>query len=303
MPEAQNRCVYIAPLDRVAELKGELTNIVFEKDNLFMATGAAQKPFWAQNIWANARVEKIESIKKAATFLKQIQRNWSHFPLTFVRRATLIQELLPKIKREPLNFPTALPTLPMGAFCLFSEHEMLYSPATSSPLSNGEYFFKEPSYKTPSQAYLKLWEALTHFGAVPKTGDFCLDLGSSPGSWTQALLALGAEVLSVDKAALEIAPSAQLQYLKKDAFKLDPASIKAPQWIFSDIICYPDKLLELALLWKSVHPQARYVFTLKFQGAWDPLAVAKFCQIPHSTVRHLYNNKNELCWISAPDTK
>ncbi len=292
-------CVYIAPLDRVAEVKEEIENIVFEKDNFLVASRELQKSYWAQNIWENVKIEKIESIKKASLFLRGIQRNWWHFPLNSVRRGTLIQESLPRIKNSKLQFPAEIPTSPLGAFALLSETELLYSPNCSSPLPNGEFHFLDPKHTPPSGAYLKLWEALTRLGVYPNANDFCVDIGSSPGSWTEALLNLGARVLSVDKADLEIPDSKLLSFKKMDAFKLDPKDLINPHWIFSDIICFPDKLYELALSWKNAHPKAKFIFTIKFQGPWNMGMTKKFSEIPDSKVLHLFNNKHELCWMSG----
>lgn len=296
------KSVYVAPVDRIDELKSELSNIHFIKDNFVIANGNVQGTFWAQNIWQDAKVVKIESIKKAAQLLKDEQRNWWHYPLNCVRRTKLIQESLPKIKAGTLDFPYSLPQSPLGAFALLSENEMIYSPNCTAIIPNGEFNFTEPTYKTPSEAYKKLWEALVRLGSFPQKGELCVDLGSSPGSWTQALLELGANVVSVDKALLDIPKvdkyTSRLSFLKKDAFKIDPNEILDPVWIFSDIICFPDKLYDLALKWKAAHPTANFVFTIKFQGKWDRDTVKKFAKIPNSSVAHLFNNKHELCWMN-----
>jgi len=303
MNEFQNSCVYIAPVDRIDELKSELENIVFEKDNFFICPGKLQKTFWVQNVWIDAQVEKVESIKKTAQFLKAIQRNWWAYPLNLARRTALIQETLPRIVQQQHPFPFAVPSSPLGSFALLSEDSMIYSPHCSSAIPNGEFLFQDPAYKTPSAAYLKIWEGLCRFGSFPRKGDDCIDLGSSPGSWTQALLELGCSVLSVDKANLAIESRPELTFLKKDAFKIDPLSPpipESPKWIFSDIICYPEKLLELAKTWKAAHPSANFIFTIKFQGPWDRKIVKEFEAIPNSKVIHLYNNKHELSWLSKP---
>ncbi|MEZ4813983.1 MAG: SAM-dependent methyltransferase [Bdellovibrionota bacterium] len=300
LSEHKFMCAYIAPTGRVAELKDEIKKTIFEKDSFLLSDKPLRKSYWAQNIWQDIKVEKIESIKKAASFLESLQRNWWHYPLSNVRRTKLIQELLPRIKSRPLAFPFQIPQSPLGAFALLSENELIYSAKCQSFMPNGEFVFAEPKYKVPSEAYTKLWEALVRMGEWPQPGDFCVDLGSCPGSWTQALLKLGARVLSVDTAEIELDPTRDLEFLKKDAFKLNPAEIKNPSWICSDIICYPDKLYTLAVEWRKAHPKANFIFTLKFQGKWDRVTVDRFRQIPNSQVVHLFNNKHELCWMSGP---
>ena len=292
---------YIAPSGRNRELKEEVKKVVFEKDSFLLSSLPARKSYWAQNVWYDPKIHKIESIKKAADFLRSLQRNWWHHPLSNIRRTKLIQDSLPAIKHAPLPFPTQLQERELGSFALLSEDELIYSTKCQSNMPNGEYLFVSPDYETPSEAYLKVWEALTRIGKVPTAKDFCIDLGSCPGSWTQAILALGARVASVDTAPLEIEASPRLEFLKKDAFKLNPSEFENPNWIFSDIICYPEKLLALAKEWKKIHPNANFVFTIKFQGKWDRVCVEKFRQIPNSNVVHLFNNKHELCWISGPE--
>ena len=93
----------------------------------------------------------------------------------------------------------------------------------------------------------------------------------------------------------------RLTFVKKDAFKIKPEEVEHPTWILSDIICYPEKLYELAQDWLKVHPKANFVFTIKFQGKWDKHVVEKFERIPNSKVLHLFNNKHELCWIRIPN--
>jgi len=103
----------------------------------------------------------------------------------------------------------------------------------------------------PSRAYLKLWEALTVFGCRPEPGETCLDLGASPGGWSWALQGMGAHVVSVDKAPLapEIARLPGIEHRQESAFALDPRVIGPVDWVFSDVVCYPERLLALVERW------------------------------------------------------
>lgn len=87
---------------------------------------------------------------------------------------------------------------------------------------------------------------LTRLGRWPKTGERCLDLGASPGSWTWVLQGLGAHVLAVDRAPLtdDIAKLPHVTVRKQDAFLIQPEELAEMDWIFSDVICYPEKLLD-----------------------------------------------------------
>ena len=149
------------------------------------------------------------------------------------------------------------------------------------------------------RAYLKLWEALTVIGQRPGPGEICLDLGSSPGGWSWALQRMGARVISVDKAPLdpEIARLPGIEYRAESAFAIDPAAIGPVDWLFSDVVCYPARLLALVERWLAAGTCRRFVCTIKFQGATDHATAARFAAIPSSTLRHLHHNKHELTWI------
>ena len=173
---------------------------------------------------------------------------------------------------------------------------MLYSARCTSPFADGEVEFNENKTDPPSRAYLKLWEFFTIKGKAPQKGERVLDLGSSPGGWTWVLDQLGCEVLSVDKAPLaaNLKISQRTRFINESAFALDPQTIGKVDWLFSDIICYPERLLELVEKWR---PFARcFVCTIKFQGPTDFAAIEKFRTIPGATIQHLHCNKHELTW-------
>jgi Predicted SAM-dependent methyltransferase len=59
------------------------------------------------------------------------------------------------------------------------------------------------------------------------------------------LAKLGARVIAVDKAPLDPAVAALpgVEIRQASAFALDPAEIGPVDWLFSDVICYPARLL------------------------------------------------------------
>jgi 23S rRNA (cytidine2498-2'-O)-methyltransferase len=151
----------------------------------------------------------------------------------------------------------------------------------------------------PNRAYLKLWEALTIAGRRPGPGSLCLDLGSSPGGWSWVLQGLGARVISVDKAPLEpsIAALPGIDFRRMSAFSLDPGTIGPVDWLFSDVICYPARLLRLVETWLASGLARNFICTLKFQGATDMETARRFAAIAGSRLVHLSHNKHELTWI------
>jgi 23S rRNA (cytidine2498-2'-O)-methyltransferase len=112
------------------------------------------------------------------------------------------------------------------------------------------------------------------------------------------LASLGARVTSVDKADLapHIAALDNVEHRTESAFGLDPASIAGVDWLVSDIICYPARMLRLVERWLAAHPHASYVVTIKFQGAVDMAPLHAFVDAHGGTLRHLAHGKHELTW-------
>ncbi|MCP9320248.1 hypothetical protein KBX73_10770 [Acetobacter persici] len=254
---------------------------------------------WALDVWEAPEQVTIPSIKGAAKILRGHQRNWGLYAADFFRRAALIEENLPPIKTALLTFPTAAPTAPLGAWTLLTPDTMLFSARKSSPFINGAPKFVENRTGPPSRAYLKLWEACTLLRRWPQPGETCLDLGATPGGWTWAIAQLGADVTAIDRAPLDPAVAAMphVQFQQGSAFGLEPASFPEVDWVFSDIIAYPARLLALARRWIESGRTRNMVLTVKFQGDTDHETVAAFEAIPGGSLRHLAHNKHELTFF------
>ena len=299
MPTEAPFTAYLAADGFLDELLAELGGAADTYGRLVLAEGPARPAAWAQNVWYEPRRLTIASIGDAARQLRAIQRNWVLTPHAFHRRAALISEKLPKVSAKPLCFGDPKPTAPLGSWTLLDAETVLAAPCCSSPFPNGEVHFIEDREAPPSRAYLKLWEALTLIGERPAPGALCLDLGSSPGGWSWVLHGLGARVLSVDKAPLDprIAELPRLEHRQESAFALDPRSVGPVDWLFSDIVCYPARLLRLVETWLAAGTCRRFVCTLKFQRATDHETARRFAEIPNSRLLHLFNNKHELTWV------
>ena len=93
-------------------------------------------------------------------------------------------------------------------------------------------------------------------------------------------------------AAPRVAALPTVELRRDGAFALPPEPV---DWLFSDVICYPQRLLALVERWL---PLARNIFcSVKFQGATDMAAIAPLAEVPGSSLRHLFNNKHELTWM------
>jgi 23S rRNA (cytidine2498-2'-O)-methyltransferase len=251
---------------------------------------------WALDVWTDPREVAAPSVKAASDALRAMQRNWSAYLAAHHRRGALVAERLPPVKAKPLVFPEAAPTSHLGAWTLLAPDRLLASPTKTSPFVNGEVAFVEDREGPPSRAYLKLWEALTRLGRHPAPGERCLDLGASPGGWTWALAKLGARVEAVDKAPLDPAVAAMPGVTMRtgSAFGLEPLQEAKVDWLFSDVICYPARLLALVRRWIAAEAARNLVCTVKFQGSTDHDVLAEFAAIPGAVLFHGSHNKHEV---------
>jgi 23S rRNA (cytidine2498-2'-O)-methyltransferase len=264
-----------------------------------LAPGPEKPALWAANVWQKPQRIAVESIGDAAKKLRAIQRNWFLYPFDHHRRAALIAEKLPVVSAKPLVFGARFPTAPLGSWTLIGHDTILASARCSSPFPNGELRFVEDHVTPPSRAYLKLWELFTRLGVHPGPGETCLDLGSCPGGWTWVLQQLGAKVISVDKAPLDprIAQLPNIKFRQESAFALDPETVGPVDWLFSDIVCYPKRLLTLVNKWLKAGTVRRFACTVKFQGGIDFETINALAAIPGARLLHLCNNKHELTWV------
>lgn len=279
-----------------------IENTSEKRTDLFLS----EQPYWARTTLLEPFLLHFESIGDAAKALKEIQRNWAPYQYQSFRRAALIQEKLPYINLKAKNFPVEIPKSPIGVYTLIDDKTILASAKTSSFLPAGKIEFVEDHENPPSRAYLKIQESLTlarHFFGVPLPGpdSRCFEAGACPGGWTWVLVNLGAKVYAVDRA--ELAPSLMqnplVEFCAHDAFTLKPEEIGKCDWVFSDVICYPERLLEWVKKWLDSGLTKKMICTIKMQGAIDYEIVKKFAEIPDSRVVHLNYNKHELTWIHA----
>ncbi len=294
----------------LSEIKSELgADFHSQVGHLVLSTAPVRPLVWAHSRWSSAELIEIASIGDAVKKLRErTNKLYAMAPLNHVRRATLIDDQLgnksAKIRlKKPIDFLEPLrPSL--AQFGLIEPGLMIASSETSSWVPQGEMQFNE-SPEAPSRAYLKLWELFTMEGFHPSQNETCLDLGASPGGWTWVLAKLGAKVTSIDKAELapQVARMPGVQLLKKDAFRLKPSEIGSLDWLFSDVICEPRRLLKLVHEWRESGLCKNFVCTIKFKGETDFSVLADFLKIEGSQARHLVHNKHEVTWWSLDPHK
>ena len=261
-------------------------------------------PYWARTCMLEPFILTFNSIGEAAGALKELQRNWAPYQYTCFRRAQLIQEKLPYINLKERKLPLKIPDSPMGLYTLIDEHTLIASAKTTSPLPAGALNLVEDHENPPSRAYLKIQESLTLasslFGCeLPGPGQKCFEAGACPGGWTWVLTELGATVHAVDRAPLDdrLMNNPLVTFQAHDAFTLTPQEIGPVDWVFSDVICYPDRLLKWIHTWLDSGLTKHMIGTIKMQGAIDWELIAQFDAIPDSHIVHLNYNKHELTII------
>lgn len=261
-------------------------------------------PYWARTVMLEPFICKFNSIGEAAGELKKLQRNWAPYQFTCFRRAQLIQEKLPYINLKERSFPVTIPASPMGLWTLIDEHTMIASAQTSSTLPAGTLHFIEDHENPPSRAYLKIQESLTMANLLngtelPGAGQHCFEAGACPGGWTWVLVGLGASVYAVDRAPLAdcLMNNPLVTFQAHDAFTLKPEELGPVDWVFSDVICYPERLLEWIKKWLEYKPELNMICTIKMQGEINWPLIQEFADIPGSRIVHLNYNKHELTWI------
>lgn len=192
----------------------------------------------------------------------------------------------------------------------------------------------------PSSAYRKLMEALecmrirpppsagTNEPAAKKnlvSNHPVYDLGACPGGWTWILRHyLDCSVIAIDKSPLDarLMKDSQIEFIQGDAFTFDPTSTsniasstlfkpwqqqqllqqerQQEVWMVSDVIAYPDRILELLSRWCGGKWADYMIVTMKFHGSEPDLeALHKAIGLAQSQgyrcrAKHFFNNKNEV---------
>lgn len=261
-------------------------------------------PYWARTVMLEPFFLNFKTIGEAANNLKEIQRNWAPYQYTCFRRAQLIQEKLPYINLKDRKFPVKIPQSPIGLYTLIDENHLIASAKTTSYLPAGSLPFIEDHENPPSRAYLKIQESLTMANLLngtplPDSNSRCFEAGACPGGWTWVLINLGAQVYAVDRAELapELMSNPLVKFKAHDAFTLKPEEIGPIDWLFSDVICYPERLFEWINMWLKYNPNLNMICTIKMQGSINWTLIQQFADIPGSKIVHLNYNKHELTWI------
>jgi 23S rRNA (cytidine2498-2'-O)-methyltransferase len=286
----------------IDELRLLEVNITDAVGRLFITAQAPVSAAWSLNTWFDAEIVEIASIGDAAKQLRARQRNWACYDADHRGRSKLITEKLPYLSFRALELGESAPTSPLGSFTLLTPTTMLLAGNCSSPFPNGQPTFVEDRLGPPNRAYLKLWESLALLRRTPAPGERCLDLGASPGGWTWTLAKFGATVHAIDRSPLDpkVTAMRNVTFTAESAFGLDPRAYGRVEWLCSDVIGYPDRILRMVTNWYDYADTM--ICTIKLQGETDHESVQPFKELPGGRVIHLAHNKHELTFIKSPAT-
>jgi len=154
--------------------------------------------------------------------------------------------------------------------------------------------------RPPSRAFRKLLEAEAHLGRPIASGERCVDLGASPGSWSFVALERGASVVAVDRSPLrdDLMSHERVTFVEGDAFRFEPENPPA-DWLLSDVVAFPRRIVDLAGRWLGEGLCRRFVLTMKFRGSADYPVIESLKSVlalfgAEFQVRQLLENKNEV---------
>jgi 23S rRNA (cytidine2498-2'-O)-methyltransferase len=156
-----------------------------------------------------------------------------------------------------------------------------------------------------SRGYLKMAEGLAWSELPVVAGDTCVDLGSSPGGATQALLDRGLKVIGVDPAEMHptVMAHPNFTHLRKRSKEVRRKLFLEVQWVVTDINLPPNYTLD-TLEGILGHPGVKLKglqFTLKLPD-WklandipDYLMRIRQWGFPNVRARQLQHNRQEIC--------
>ena len=287
------------------ELEQELLlshiSVAEKNSHYFTVSKLDRKPLWAQEWLPDCRSYSFTSKAEAVKILKSFKNLGVFLPSPVNNKLSAsIRADLRELKSKRINYEVPSPfNFKYFVWTLHKEDELLVCEQPSSQFPLGWNEFNEDKTTPPNRAYLKLWEVLALNYIQLKPNDVAIDLGSSPGGWSWALSQQVKKVYSVDKAPLDkkILKHTNIVYSSGDAFAVSPDKYPDCTWLFSDIICTPERLLALVQKWQTESNVKNFVCSIKFKGLCDFDILKEFMKFPDSRIIHLYQNKNEVTWI------
>lgn len=283
------------------ELQRELAlsnkSIMFQNERIFIVENLLARPIWAQDWWPGARAIAVESKSQILKFLKSKPVLGHYYDSIQSKMGQGLTQDLRNFDKKRIVFKSNF-SFKYFAWTAFEDF-LIYCDHPYSRFPLGWHEFNEDKNFPPNRAYLKLWELFTVYNIPFNKNDAVIDVGSSPGGWSWVLSQIFSKVYSVDKAQLDpkIKAIKNVEYVNGDAFKVNCQKFHDCRWIFSDIICAPEKSIGLIDYWLSNSTIENFVCTLKFKGDCNFDVVQRCLALEGSKILHLYQNKNEVTWL------
>jgi len=194
-----------------------------------------------------------------------------------------------------------------GLFVWFTDFGTLH--AARAATANGPCRMADDD-AAPSRSYLKVEESYGIAGAEPAPGETVCDLGAAPGGWSYSAAKRGAHVVAVDNGPLKggALNHPLIEHRRDDAFGFSPGNAKVFDWLFSDMLEDPHKVLRSVVApWLAGGWCRRFVVNLKF-GRVDPIALLEELRAPASPllrhaaglrILHLYHDREEFTLVGT----
>lgn len=210
-------------------------------------------------------------------------------------------KIFPLRKKKDFSLPFVQAMVHAGrdvALSILDASEVQTNRTLLSPFVGG-FNNVEDDKKAPSRAFKKIIEAQTIMGLTSSSEETLVDLGASPGGWSYVGRKQGAKVIALDRSPLreDLMADSKVEFMKADAFKF--VTDNQIDWVVSDIICLPPRIIELIQTWVVAKKCRRFIFTIKFQGKEDYPILSEFKELAATLefnviIKQLNANKNEV---------
>jgi 23S rRNA (cytidine2498-2'-O)-methyltransferase len=183
-------------------------------------------------------------------------------------------------------------------------------PDNSSPWPMGIARLRFPA-GAPSRSGLKLLEALLLFigeDDLPgrmRAGRVAIDLGASPGGWSQVLASRGVRVVAVDNGPIapEVLQTQLVEHRREDAFRFRPDL--PVDWLVCDVVAAPARIAALVGQWIARRWCRETIFNLKLPNKQRWREVQRCHDVIERTLaaaegdhalrfKHLYHDRDEI---------
>ncbi len=110
----------------------------------------------------------------------------------------------------------------------------------------GGIYAAEMDESIVSRAYLKMREGITTFRWPVKGGDTVIEIGSSPGGASQALLEMGLKVIGVDPAEMHesLLANKKFSHWRMRGSEIKKTRLRGVKWLTADLNVAPDYTLD-----------------------------------------------------------